>query len=217
MDIHREYWQFLKIRQSAPRDIRLIHAYDVPDRYIRSGTFRVLMQLLKKNHALLDIGAGDKRLRDLLKAAGWLGSYFSMDVNADFQYDYASIEQIDRQFDCITLFEVIEHLDLEEGIRYLESIFRLLKKGGVLLLSTPNAHHINKIWASDVTHIRPWPHSDIWAVLQMIGFSSVDLYRVRLHSRMPSIQLRVKYVFQDFLCRLLGVDCADGIMAVAIK
>ncbi|HEX9458547.1 MAG TPA: class I SAM-dependent methyltransferase [Thermoanaerobaculia bacterium] len=43
-----------------------------------------------------------------------------------------------EQFDAIVSIEVIEHLPAAEAEQFLQSIFRLLKSGGTLVLTTPN-------------------------------------------------------------------------------
>ncbi|PIN96077.1 hypothetical protein COU39_02655 [Candidatus Micrarchaeota archaeon CG10_big_fil_rev_8_21_14_0_10_60_32] len=42
-----------------------------------------------------------------------------------------------NSFDCITFLEVIEHVDNPAG--YLRAFHRMLKPGGILVISTPNA------------------------------------------------------------------------------
>lgn len=49
----------------------------------------------------------------------------------------------DACFDSIVAFEVIEHVD--NGTNLLKEIYRVLKKGGILILSSPNALLLNKI------------------------------------------------------------------------
>jgi 2-polyprenyl-3-methyl-5-hydroxy-6-metoxy-1,4-benzoquinol methylase len=57
-----------------------------------------------------------------------------------FQYlpRIRDLSQIQEQFDCITLIEVIEHLTEEEIRELFRQVDGRLKAGGVLLLSTPN-------------------------------------------------------------------------------
>ncbi len=44
----------------------------------------------------------------------------------------------DRSFDLITSFETIEHIDGESQVRMLEEFDRLLRPGGIVILSSPN-------------------------------------------------------------------------------
>ncbi len=57
-----------------------------------------------------------------------------------FQYvrSLAELSSLGRQFDCVTLIEVIEHLSAEEIRTVLRSIRGLLKPGGKLIISSPN-------------------------------------------------------------------------------
>jgi 2-polyprenyl-3-methyl-5-hydroxy-6-metoxy-1,4-benzoquinol methylase len=50
----------------------------------------------------------------------------------------AGLAAVDETFDCITLIEVIEHLNKEEATLLLSHISKKLKPGGRLVLTTPN-------------------------------------------------------------------------------
>ena len=53
------------------------------------------------------------------------------------QLEFPPLHQIDDQsVDCVVTFQVIEHIYEDE--KFLEEIFRVLKKGGKLILTTPN-------------------------------------------------------------------------------
>jgi ubiquinone/menaquinone biosynthesis C-methylase UbiE len=44
----------------------------------------------------------------------------------------------DSCFDVVTSFQVIEHIEEENVIRYLQEIKRILKEGGMFIVTTPN-------------------------------------------------------------------------------
>jgi ubiquinone/menaquinone biosynthesis C-methylase UbiE len=44
----------------------------------------------------------------------------------------------DSCFDVVTSFQVIEHIEEENAIRYLQEIKRVLKYGGIFIVTTPN-------------------------------------------------------------------------------
>ena len=57
--------------------------------------------------------------------------------NLEFRHeDIYSLDFQDGQFDCICSFQVFEHIRNTE--KYLSEIYRVLKDGGCLFLSTPN-------------------------------------------------------------------------------
>ncbi len=50
----------------------------------------------------------------------------------------ADLRQVEERFDCVTLIEVIEHLQPDEIRVLLDNVARLLNPGGKLVLTTPN-------------------------------------------------------------------------------
>jgi SAM-dependent methyltransferase len=94
----------------------------------------------------------------------------------------------DASFDAATLFEVIEHL--REPIPTLREIRRILKPGGVLLLSTGNgaswtARVLKQRWdyfqtRVDAGHISFFNPGSIALAAQRAGFEVADLYTARV-------------------------------------
>ena len=118
----------------------------------------------------------------------------------------ASIPLADESVDMVTAFETIEHL--AEPDKFLEECRRTLKKGGILLLSTPNpAHFINwlrsrllgtpippKIVAENIYHVREFTHDQMVELLSSRGFRA-------LHAKGQTIDL--PYIRGPF--RFLGI------------
>jgi SAM-dependent methyltransferase len=74
----------------------------------------------------------------------------------------------DETFDAAILSEILEHVD--EDVRGLKEVFRVLKPGGVVAITVPNANYpfwwdpINKTLESVFnTHIQHGPLAGIWA------------------------------------------------------
>jgi len=102
-----------------------------------------------KNGSLLDIGCGAPS--DCMEDGAFLsfiGYGTGIDIicrEIDFPFKIGSAEKIpfpDKSFDIITLLEVIEHVK-EPNIVFKE-IYRVLKDGGILIMSTPNNHLVFK-------------------------------------------------------------------------
>lgn len=73
-----------------------------------------------------------------------------------------SIQNIDYQYDIITLWHVLEHIKDPKSI--LTSIIEHLKPGGLLLIAIPNyeswdAHHYNSYWAALDTPRHIWHYN----------------------------------------------------------
>lgn len=62
----------------------------------------------------------------------------------------------DTSFDIVNMMEVIEHIPVEQGERTLNDLRRILRPGGILLISTPN-YPIKRFydWSDALLH-RKW-------------------------------------------------------------
>ena len=80
----------------------------------------------------------------------------------------------DDSFDLVVSFEVIEHVDDPEA--FVRSIRRMVKPGGIAILSTPNRLVSSPNGGvSDPTHLREYTPSEFEAVLRAGGFTNVAL------------------------------------------
>ncbi|WP_271077820.1 class I SAM-dependent methyltransferase [Aurantiacibacter sp. MUD61] len=124
------------------------------DEYRRQRrTARQHMQMLRQFRtdpdglSVLDIGCSSGIFLDEARSAGMVSTgaeispetaefarkHFGLSIH---QGDWRGAEFADASFDVITLFDVIEHLP--DPLGELEALHRLLKAGGLLLLSTPD-------------------------------------------------------------------------------
>jgi ubiquinone/menaquinone biosynthesis C-methylase UbiE len=81
-------------------------------------------------------------------------------------------------FDKVCMYEVIEHV--ESPLSCLKEIHRVLKKNGILEVSTPNVFHWRILLRqmrglrqilSDSGHIACWTQAELWNILLRSGFS----------------------------------------------
>lgn len=110
-----------------------------------------LVRKLLKKSKILDIGCGENKI---------VPNAIGLDV-----YPYKGVNKIgnaeklpfkNESFDTVTMLEVIEHLKNPE--RALKEIHRVLKKGGQVIISTPNVTLSWKIvwWIWSHTFGRKW-------------------------------------------------------------
>ena len=131
-------------------------------------------QLLKSLNPKLQISGLDcvkDRLEHLPKQVYEKGIY-SLSTNISCE---------DRTFDLIVAGEFIEHLYGIDVDKTLTEIFRVLKVGGRLLLTTPNPLDIKKrirgeSVLDDKAHVSQHFHDALSLKLKMMGFSSVKVY-----------------------------------------
>jgi SAM-dependent methyltransferase len=175
--------------------------------------FPLMVKTIQDNEKVLDIGASNRNLQERLKRHFPKLIYKSMDVDREQFHDFYGLEEIHESFDVIFLFEVIEHLSLEEGVRLLKKIYELLNEGGRLILTTPNVFNPSRFWR-DATHRVAYCYDELGGLLLAQGFSIRAMYRTYN-------DVFHRYFFRVFVMapvhRYLGIDFAKSILIVAEK
>lgn len=94
----------------------------------------------------------------------------------------SSLDELPREragmLDAITLFEVLEHLDDPRAV--LEALRRWIRPGGILVLETPDAGHVDRITTIDeyravhpLDHINAFSATTLAAIAERSGFMPV--------------------------------------------
>lgn len=189
---------------------RYREVWDIPLMKKRSFLFK---RYLKNGLRVLDVGAGERGVEGEIKRLGIELTYKSMDIDRTKTHDYYSMEEINEDFDAVFLFEVIEHLSLEEGITLLKKINSLTKKGGILIASTPNIFNPTR-FMRDATHRTFYAYDEFCGIVNMAGYSIEELYRSYNDAFHRYI---IKVYLLGFLFRTLGIDYAYSVFLVAKK
>ncbi|NOZ19788.1 MAG: methyltransferase domain-containing protein [Planctomycetes bacterium] len=163
--------------------------------------------------SLLDIGAGNRGLDERLRKAHPELAYKSLDTDETHPHDYRDLAEVKEEFDRAVMFEVIEHLPHAEGIEMLRRVRSVLRKGGLLFVSTPNVYHPFQYFR-DASHVTPYAYEELGAAVLAAGFQLERMYRI--HSG-TLLEKAAKRWLGGWLFRFLGIDFAPGIVAVARK
>ena len=164
---------------------------------------------------LLDVGAGDLRVKQKFERAGFRGRYDTLDVGEEYDHTYRDLKDVDTTYDAIICLDVIEHIPLSEGLGMLERLVELLEPGGVLIVQTPNARCVRHPLAWDMTHLQCYNIQDLWAYLTVMG-CAVDGYRVLFAPERFGPLAATQHVLGAIVTtRLLGLDYADNIALIA--
>lgn len=116
---------------------------------------------------LLDLGCADRFLEPACEAQGW--DYVGLDyTDVDFEVGKLPLEA--NSVDVATSLAVIEHLRDPEN--FLSEVFRCLKPGGLIYLSTPNFQLDWKNFYNDPTHVRPYTPIALEELLRLNQFTS---------------------------------------------
>jgi SAM-dependent methyltransferase len=172
-----------------------------------------MLENIRDGEKVIDIGASTRDLEGRLKRHYPNLVYKSMDIDQEQFHDFYSLEEIQESFDVVFLFEVIEHLDLEEGFELLKRTYDLLNEGGRLILTTPNVFNPSRFWR-DATHKVAYCYDELGGLLLAQGFQIKAMYRT--YSDAVHRYLFRRYVMAS-LHRYLGIDFAKSILIVAEK
>jgi SAM-dependent methyltransferase len=186
---------------------------EIWDLKILRKRFPLMLETIRDGERVLDIGASNRNLEGRLKRHFPEILYKSMDIDREQVHDFYSLEEIRERFDVVFLFEVIEHLDLEEGIRLLKRIHELLNPGGRLILTTPNVFNPSRYWR-DATHKVAYCYDELAGLLMAQQFQVRAMYRTYSDAFLRRL-FRI-YVMAP-LHRYLGIDFAKSILIVAEK
>ena len=97
---------------------------------------RVYFAAIKDAPSVLDVGAGDLRIRDKFLAAGYAGTYHTQDIGGEFEYTYRSLDEVQGGYDAVLCFDVLEHLPLVGGLSLLGRRSRCSPRR-VVIIQTP--------------------------------------------------------------------------------
>lgn len=145
--------------------------------------------VLSKEAYVVDLGCGMGHFLNALEIEGY-HNYLGVDtspenitfcknkgfnvIESDF-FDF--LEKESRPIGAIILSDVIEHLDVSEGIRLVELIHKRLSVGGKLFISTPNLSNPTLGSSSrydDISHKVGYTEVSLMQLLKVGGFK--DLY-----------------------------------------
>jgi SAM-dependent methyltransferase len=175
-DAHAEKmadWLLGVLKPSVPTD-RSAHILDVGCGY--GFALRALRRLGFYNLKGLEVSS---QQAERCRKAG-----FDIEVCAN-STEWISVNA--QQFDYVVLLDVIEHVPITEQIVLLRAIYRCLRPGGRLIITTPNANAIlaNRWQYNDYTHHSSFTEHSLYFILKNGGFETVQIDATKGIGRFP--------------------------------
>ena len=128
-------------------------------------------QLPVNDGLLIDLGCGDRHLEYTVKDMGL--NYQGFDIT-DLDLERDKLPVADNSVDIAVSLAVIEHIQNPEI--FLSEIYRVLKPGGLIYLSTPNWQMDTKNFYNDPTHVKPYTPNSLERTLRMFNFQKPETF-----------------------------------------
>jgi len=185
-----------------------------PFYFARRGLMRELRPFfIQLKGEVLDVGCGRKPYRAYLQASGYVGLDVDTSVTrklatADVFYDGKTFPFHDASFDGVLCSQVFEHVFTPT--EFLGEIHRVLRPGGVLLLTVPF------VWDE---HEQPYDFAryssfGIKAIMEKAGFEIVEQRKSVSDSRALA-QLTTGWIFKKTRTRIRGLNLLVQLLLIA--
>lgn len=109
-----------------------------------------------------------------------------------------------KQYDCIILYDLVEHLEPSDARMLLEAVGSMLRPNGSIIISLPNADHpfSNTLLFADITHKFIYNANSLSQLLRLSGFAHISF--LQMNSWTLYDDHLIKRIFKYTLLRLFG-------------
>ncbi len=173
----------------------------------------VLYALLPGARRMLDVGAGDATRRERVRSRFPALEYVSVDPDPRAGADHTSLADVAGPFDVAALLEVVEHVPPATALELVRGVGALLRPGGSVVVSVPCTHTPGR-FERDCTHVTPWAHDELGALLEMAGLRVTRIVRTY-----PGTFVRrlVRRAVLGPIGHAFGLDYAYSVTAAAVR
>ena len=142
----------------------------------------------RKDARILDLACGSGRLLFFFSERGYknltgvdispdqvsLAGQVTPDVRQESALDH--VESHPDSYDLITSYDIIEHFEKDEALRFLDGCFAALRPGGRMILQTPNADSpmVASVRYGDFTHEICFNPNSLTRLMRMVGFCDIE-------------------------------------------
>lgn len=198
---------------------------------------RYLSNLVKKDAEILEIGCGWGPFIYALKKLGYsnieaidvipeccefVNREFGINIVCSDAINYFA-SKINKKFDVIVAFDVVEHLNKMEIIFLMQKIYESLKDNGVFIMRVPNGGSLNGLYIrySGFTHELAFTCLSINEIFKVASFSDVIcIPESEIQKRSP-IKRFLRRTINKFVAKVFYLDPrfidSANIIGIALK
>ncbi len=162
-------------------DVVLPHALDEADPYPPKLMNHIFLDIIKvKSGRIVDLGGGWGQHAKIVADMGYEVTSVDREratlevpsILCDFMIDPLPFD--DNSIDVIYSKSVIEHFYVRDLPHLFGEVLRVLKPGGVFVITTPDWEYNMREFYHIFTHVTPYTKSSLRQCLQMYGFNRVS-------------------------------------------
>lgn len=195
-------------RRDIQRRFGRIHALPVTKR-----ARRVIAPQVRPGMRVLDVGAGARRVAEVLARDVGSVAYESVDPDGAGTHEHASLDTVEGTFDVVVSLEVIEHVPPDDVQAWVSAVAERVGPGGRLFVSTPNTYHPQE-YLRDMTHRTPCAYDQLAGLLEASGLTVESIHRVYADTFWRRLLRRHAL---GWLFRLLSLDYARQVLISAVR
>jgi 2-polyprenyl-3-methyl-5-hydroxy-6-metoxy-1,4-benzoquinol methylase len=190
---------------------------------------------LKKDASILDLGCGVGQFLFYLKNCGFnnltgidisstqIALALQMQPQLNFLHVENSVDFLlnkDNVYDAIVLNDVLEHIEIEQIIPFLNALHHSLKPGGIIVIKTINSAYplSNASRYLDPTHTTSFHQKSLTQLLRHTNFNDIHCYQeeIGLYNPLFVVKKLIVYVVRLLLKTLVYFSESDwpGIISV---
>ena len=174
--------------------------------YLRKMAFvRAFVTSLPRSTKFIDIACGEGVLVEDFRKEGW--NIEGLDLNYESEYvrqgDVRAMPYDDGSFDVVVFLDAFEHLAFVDQPKALADVRRILRPGGILVMSAPNLAHLNSRVRMllkggldrtdiEINHVGERPIWEYEELLKQAGFT--------LEQKI-GVTLTVPYIYRSLICK----------------
>jgi hypothetical protein len=205
-EYYKRYWSMLQVPHPNVEQIFVDVNWRERKDAIKTEAGKSWLPFIQNVSSTLDYGGGNRLTGVALKNLGYKGTYEVCDFAEDAKPEYFSLEDVKKEYDLVTCFQVIEHIYFEDFIKFIPKLLEKVKPGGWLAIASDNPGNAGHLWNVELGHVKAFPFVNLYQYLVTLGMKSEGAKVFLQYVSEDSFKNKLLYRFRKLACKLLGID-----------